>query len=174
MTLTPKEIKKYSKIQKQTAEWVAERTVYICKLQSAEMFELSKIIQNQKEVFEKEHKEHSCLLRFEMTMFEFADKLRKVKMSDFDYKENSGEVTTYRICVEKYHILGHIFSAYNSGFNTVTGWEKINDPFCKNIAESFINYFKGFNIDLVINYDWESHSHQIDVRTNGLVPSDFF
>lgn len=174
MTFTPKEVRKYSRIQKQTAEWVAERIVYICKLQSADMLEKSKTIQNQKEVFEKEHREHSCLLRFEMTMSELADRLKKVRISDFHYKENPGEVTTYRLCVHKYHILGHIFSAYNSGFVTVLGWKEINDPFCKYIAESFINYFKEFNIDLIIYYDWKSCSHQIDVRTNGLLPAGFF
>ena len=80
MTFTPREIRKHSETQYKTAGWVAERLVYMCKIFSEEVREASKIIQNQKEVFEKEHKEVDYRVRLDTTMSEMADKLKLVKM----------------------------------------------------------------------------------------------
>ena len=93
MTLTIREYRKYSNIQRKTAEWVAERIVYICKSLSKEIKDMSLTIRNQKEVFEKEHKimnETTDLDHCE-TMTELVNQLSEINMSKVSIKPNLTE-----------------------------------------------------------------------------------
>lgn len=174
MTFTPREIRKHSKTQYKTAKWVAERLVYMCKIFSEEVREASKIIQNQKEVFEKEHKEVDYKLRLDTTMSEMADKLKLVKMKDLEIVPNEGgEITTYHLKISPEHILSHLGIALNGGCHFYNHWIPLRDGFCTRIALSMQDYFEQYNLTLVFKFDCTKNLSFIDVRTNGLIPSDF-
>lgn len=174
MTFTPREIRKYSEIQYKTAQWVAERLVYMCKIFSEEVREASKIIQNQKEVFEREHEEVHYVLRLSITMKELADKLKSVKMKDLKITPNEGgEITTYHLRINREHILNHLGIALNGGVFLYNDWVCLKDAFCANIARSMTDYFEQYNLTIIFKYDYSKNLAFIDVRTNGLIPSDF-
>lgn len=182
MTLTIREINKYSKIQKETAEWVAERFVYMCKIHAKEVEKLSTVIQNQEEVFEKEHANYDGLLQFgrepAKTMKELADKLKRVKMNDFEILPyETKEITTYYLNIDITHVLSHLGMALNGRLLIPNLCDrKLDDAFCRNIAQTMIDYFEQYNLTVIFQYTSRSLVFlcHISVRTNGLVSSDLY
>lgn len=162
MSFTIREIEKYSKIQLDTAEWVAERVVYICKVLSEEVEGLSEIIQNQKEVFEKEHSDL-------MTMKQLAYRLKYVTLSDITIVPSvpqffePGEIKTFKLHLPRNSAVRHIGLAFVN----------LNDAFCRRLAESMVTYFEGYNISIVFILDLHGEFF-IDIRTNGINrPEDY-
>lgn len=168
MSFTIREIEKYSKIQYEVAEWAAERIIYICKVFSDEIEEMSKKIENQKEVFEKEHSGR-------MTMKKLAFKLRDAAMSDIKVipnlpKYNNPEITQYKLELSSDHVVAHVGLAFIDFKNSSTTCS------CFRLAESIIKYFEDYNLSIVFMDDSEGKVQGkffIDVRTNGIIrPED--
>lgn len=180
MSLTLREIIKYSKIQKETAKWVAERFVYMCKVYSKEVEELSKVVQNQAEVFEKEHSEevfdklyyYRVNDDYILTMKKLAERLKKVNIKDFEIvsnnSRNEGQIRTYHLSLYHGHVLSHLGMALNKGWNN----RKLEDAFCSKIAQGMIDYFEQYELTLLFQFSMVGCD--IDIRTNGIRPIGSF
>lgn len=159
MSFTIREIEKYSKIQYEVAEWAAERIVYMCKLFSNEAEELSKKIENQKEVFEKEH-------RNTLTMSKLAFRLKDVRMADIEIVPNlpeyhSVEITQYQLKTSLSHVISHL------GLSYINSRDSQATCSCFRMAESMVNYFEKYNLSIVFKNGTPS-GFFIEIRTNGV------